>query len=537
MLLQANSGGGKSYALRKFAEVTYGQAQQIIIDLEGEFASLREKYDYILVGKDGDIPVNLRATDLLARRLLELNTSAIIDLYELKHHERKRFVKLFLDSMINAPKSLWHSCLVIIDEAHIFAPEREQSEALEAVKDLATRGRKRGFALVCATQRISKLSKDVVAELNTKLIGRCSLDVDMKRSSFELGFTEKKDIYSLRKLPKGEFYAFGPGLTSEVTRIKIDTVITKHPEPGESYVPPSATPDTVKKVLGKLADLPQEAEDQLNTLNDHKQKITELKREVAKATRENPPPDPEALERAEQKGFTNAERQYKNSQKIIEAQVVKLKSILQKVNTMSNSIEDIKQIEIKPLVVTEYTGSTINMIAKKPIQKYQPVTKDDVIDETELSNSETKVLRAIVQKTDHQATRKQTALMVGYSPKSGSYKNICSHLRSLGYIEYQGDYLVASNEGVNICGTFEMLPSDPDSIHQFWFSKLKNSEAKLLRIIIEAHPETISREELASQAEYSPTSGSFKNMLSHMRSTGLIDYVGLDIIATEELFP
>ena len=82
-----------------------------------------------------------------------------------------------------------------------------------------------------------------------------------------------------------------------------------------------------------------------------------------------------------------------------------------------------------------------------------------------------------------------------------------------------------------------MLPSDPDSIHQFWFSKLKNSEAKLLRIIIEAHPETISREELASQAEYSPTSGSFKNMLSHMRSTGLIDYVGLDIIATEELFP
>ncbi len=54
MLLQANSGGGKSYALRKFAEITHGKAQQIILDLEGEFASLREKFDYILVGKEGD---------------------------------------------------------------------------------------------------------------------------------------------------------------------------------------------------------------------------------------------------------------------------------------------------------------------------------------------------------------------------------------------------------------------------------------------------------------------------------------------------
>src|SRR3989304_2795008 len=200
LLFQANSGGGKSYALRKFCEVTHGKVQQIILDVEGEFSSLREKFDYILVGKDGDIPVNLRASELLAKRLLELNTSAIIDLYELKHHERKRFVKNFLDSLMQLPKELWHPCLIIIDECHIFSPESKsgQAESLDSVKDLATRGRKRGFALVAATQRLSKLSKDVVAELNTKLIGRSSLDVDMKRAAFELGFTDKSDILSLR---------------------------------------------------------------------------------------------------------------------------------------------------------------------------------------------------------------------------------------------------------------------------------------------------------------------------------------------------
>lgn len=551
MLIQANSGGGKSYAIRKFLEVTHGKVQQIVLDLEGEFASLREKFDYILVGKEGDIPINIRAADLLAKRLLELNTSAIIDLYELKAQERKHFVKLFLDSLINAPKSLWHPCIVVVDEAHVLAPEKEQSEALDAVKDLATRGRKRGFALVAATQRISKLSKDVVAELNTKLIGRCSLDVDMKRAAFELGFTEKKDVISLRNLPKGEFYAFGPGLTSQVTKIKIDKVVTKHPEAGETYQQQSsAAPDKVQKVLAKLADLPQEAEAELKTTQDFKNKIIELKRELSRTKNESIAISLERgdLQKAEQKGFKTAELLSQKTIKAYESYIMSLKSDASKIKqNISKLVADTDKPfmmileteptlpEIKNPIALEET--VIKMTAKHPIEQYQPVTKDDVVDPTELSNSEMKVLKAVVQKPERKATKKQTALMVGYSPKSGSYKNICGHLRSFGYVNYDGDYLVATPEGVNMCGCFESLPSDPDSIHQFWYDKLSNSEAKLLRIIIEAHPDSISREEIAMKADYSATSGSFKNMLGHMRSTGLIDYKGQEVIATEELFP
>lgn len=50
-LVQANSGGGKSYKLRKILEVTNKHVQQIVIDPEGEYSTLREKFDYILVGK------------------------------------------------------------------------------------------------------------------------------------------------------------------------------------------------------------------------------------------------------------------------------------------------------------------------------------------------------------------------------------------------------------------------------------------------------------------------------------------------------
>ena len=78
--------------------------QHIVLDLEGEFASLREKYDYVLVGKDGDIPTDIRSAEMLAKKLLEHRISAIIDLYELKHHERILFVKRFLDAMVNIKK-------------------------------------------------------------------------------------------------------------------------------------------------------------------------------------------------------------------------------------------------------------------------------------------------------------------------------------------------------------------------------------------------------------------------------------------------
>lgn len=138
LLVQANSGGGKSWAIRRIIEQTFGKVQIIVLDPEGEFTNLREKFDFVFAGKDGDAPTEPRSAQLLARRLLELKASAIIDLYELTPQERKHFVRLFFESLVNAPKELWHDCLVILDEAHVFAPEKGESESLGAVIDLAS---------------------------------------------------------------------------------------------------------------------------------------------------------------------------------------------------------------------------------------------------------------------------------------------------------------------------------------------------------------------------------------------------------------
>src|SRR4029077_15148163 len=115
LLIQANSGKGKSWLIRRIAEQLFGKVPVIIIDPEGEFTTLREKFGYVLVGKGGETPADPRSAAMVAHKLLELKASAVCDLYEMKSATRHEFVAKFLEAMIDAPKNLWHPVVVVAD--------------------------------------------------------------------------------------------------------------------------------------------------------------------------------------------------------------------------------------------------------------------------------------------------------------------------------------------------------------------------------------------------------------------------------------
>ncbi len=100
---------------------------------------------------------------------------------------------------MEAPKRLWHPVVVVVDEAHKFAPEKDESEASDAMIALTTDGRKRQFCAVCATQRLGKLSKDAAAELLNVMIGGTVLDIDRKRAAEALGVYGKDSSHSTRR--------------------------------------------------------------------------------------------------------------------------------------------------------------------------------------------------------------------------------------------------------------------------------------------------------------------------------------------------
>jgi hypothetical protein len=291
-LIQANSGGGKSHALRRLIEQTATGVQQIVIDPDGEFATLREKFDFIICAPSGgDAVANPATAAALALAVWESGVSAIVDIYELKAHERVLFVRRFCEALINAPKRMWHPTLVVLDEAHMFAPQTGQCESLGAVTDLATRGRKRGLSLVAATQRLAKLHKDVAAELLNKLIGRTGLDVDVKRAADELGMTARDALEQLRNLDPGQFYAFGPALHRTVIKTKIGPVQTTHPQTGQrmAIAPPPASKALMEK-LAKLQGLQRQAVETIKTVETLTVEVTKLRRELTIAQKAQPAP-------------------------------------------------------------------------------------------------------------------------------------------------------------------------------------------------------------------------------------------------------
>lgn len=538
LLVQSNSGGGKSWLLRRLLEQSHGKVQQIILDLEGEFSTLREKYDYLLVGREGEIPANIRTAELLAKRLLGLNVSTIIDVSELKKHERILFVKRFLDSLIDAPKKLWHPCLIIVDEAHQFAPQGTKSESTGSVIDLMTRGRKRGFCGVLATQRISKLHKDAAAECNNKLIGRTGLDIDRKRASEELGFTSKEDERSLRYLEPGEFYAFGSSISREIIKVKIGDVKTTHPEAGSQIIKSSPTPSNIKKMLKDFIDLPKEVEEELRTKEDMRKKINELNREVRILQHSKPKLeiDEKSLERAREQGFKEAEREYSDSLKKDKLALDKLRKGIEQITINCSKL---LQIEI-PKLNLESIKSRNHIKFKPPIKSR--ISMDIQTKELPRENLGILSLRAGAMKmlgwlaSSHPIplSKQRIATLSGFSVKGGTFNTYLSELKRNGWIVGNGD-LSITEEGLDKAPLNQEMPTG-DELLNLWCSKFRQGARKILRLVYEKYPSSISKEDIGYETGFEPSGGTFNTYLSELRRNNLIKIEGNEVTVSSEFF-
>ncbi len=557
LLIQANSGGGKSWLIRRLLEQSHGQVQQIVIDLEGEFPTLVDKYDYLLVGTEGEIPANVQTAELLARKLLELNVSTIIDLSELKHHERILFVKRFLDSLINAPRKLWHPCLVIVDEAHQFCPEKVKSESTSSVIDLLTRGRKRGFCGVLATQRIAKLNKDAAAECTNGFVGRTVLDIDRKRASYDLGFTTKEQELGLKKLDDGVFFGYGPAISKEdYVQLKVGGINTVHPEAGKNIIKSSKTPESIKKILKDVIDLPKEVEEEIKTKQGMQKRISELKVKLRVAENSQKVQekiqekiinvtDEKALQKAKDEGFKEAERFYKLYITPIEQNTKVLRnSILKLVNNAQGLLEskafvmvgDLKSPEVSPVNVQSKIKREVNKF--KPVTQVTPQVKPSITplnnygEETRLKTGAIRMLKAIAMFSE--LTRAKTKTMSGISSQ-GTFSTYIQDLKRSGCIIEENGLLKVTEEGINRVGDIPEMPTDTESLINLWSKHIKSGAIRMLRITVERYPNTISRMELQEGSGIS-SQGTFSTYIQDLKRNGLIKLEGSEVRCSEELF-
>lgn len=263
LLVQGNSGSGKSHLLRRVLEESASIVQQIVIDPEGDFVTLAQPFGHIVI--DGAAYSGAEIARLGAR-IREHRASVVLALDGLDIEGQMRCAAQFLSALFDAPREQWFPALVVVDEAQMFAPaaagdvsEEARRLSLAAMTNLMCRGRKRGLAGIVATQRLAKLAKNVAAEASNFLMGRTFLDIDMARAADLLGM-ERRQAEQIRDLSAGQFLGLGPAISRRPVAVRIGAVRTGPQKLVQSLAPPpTASPDALHALLHSGLHLEEEA--------------------------------------------------------------------------------------------------------------------------------------------------------------------------------------------------------------------------------------------------------------------------------------
>jgi hypothetical protein len=542
LLVTASSGGGKSWLLRKILEEVSASTQTIVIDVEGEYASLREIRDMLLVGADGDLPAAPETAALLARRIMEKNVSAVIDIYELPPAKRREFVAEFCGALVNMPKDLWRRCIIAIDETHEFAPNTKDKEYAsgEQVGLLLSKGRKRGYCPILATQRLSKLSMDVAAECKTRFIGNTVLDVDQRRAADFLGWGKERWT-DLRDLSppghEGEFFAVGPALTDRgIVKFRAGQVRTSHPKAGEGAMPEPPQPSKkIAAVLQELTDLPHQAEEELKTVRQLKAKIGELQQQLRSRPRE-------LVEKVREKRVEVPVLR-EGDIKRLEAVAEKFTAVGNVARATADSItSDLqasrRQVPVPAVGPVRSTSTPLVSQHQTPKTPSKPVISapsSAATDEISLKAGAYRMLQILVQQRDQTLSLDQLGTLSGFAPSGGTFKEYVRSLtRQQLARELPGDLLEPTQAGIDHVGSdVPRAPSTTEGRVEMWARQLKAGAAVMLRILVRVGH--LPKDVLGKESGFESSGGTFKEYLRALTRNGLATVDG-DIVKISDSF-
>lgn len=551
MLVQANSGGGKSWAIRRIVEHVGAMIPIIMFDPEGEFFTLREKLDVVLVRHGGDLTPRLESAGPLATQLLEARVSAVIDLLEFNKGERREYVRRFLETMLAAPKRLWEPAMVVLDEAHDFAPEADKSAALEGVLDLMTKGRKRTYCGVLATQRLSKLHKDAAAEANNVMVGRCVLDVDQGRAAQTLGIS-KHDAVKLRDLDAGTFKAFGPAFDRRgVFCLTVGTVATSHGREKLKAATIQAPSVVLKNKLAALEELGKPDPNRIDDLDAARKRIADLEA----AARVHSAPDPDEAKRQYRAGYADGINSGNAGVlQCLQETKQSLEVIREKTGTAIGWIDEyIRSIPsndgelfaalrvaipqfpaglVRDAVPGAGAGQARNDhggVSGRPAVHHKPVVRAEG---DPLSRVERAFLKVLAQRGA--MARIPLHLHAGYAASGDTSKAIAKMLRD-GWMDSHSNGLSITQAGLKALGPFETLPAGKD-LRALTLAELDKCESRLLAALFDVYPTALTRKMLHHRAGYAQ-SGDTSKAIARLIRRGFIDRRSTgELVASGEFF-
>src|SRR5690242_12680450 len=110
LLVQGNSGSGKSHLLRRLLEQSAPWVQQAIIDPEGDFVTLAERFGHLVINAEDHTE---RALQVAGERARIHRVSAVLNLEGLDAENQMRRASAYLNGLFEIGRDHWYPMLVV----------------------------------------------------------------------------------------------------------------------------------------------------------------------------------------------------------------------------------------------------------------------------------------------------------------------------------------------------------------------------------------------------------------------------------------
>jgi hypothetical protein len=586
----AAKGKGKSYlAMVQTEEMLKAGAQIVCLDPTGVWYGLQADGEgkgfpiIVMGGEHGNVPLEPTAGEIIADFIVDTDQSVVLDLSHFESNAAQdRFVTAFAERLYRQKAKKRTPIHLMLDESDSFCPQRPmkgQERMLGAFEAIVRRGRSRGIGITLITQRPAVLNKNVLmmAELLTCLgiVGNIDQDaVDDWVKRYGTKEQREKFMATLASMPKGRAWFWSPAWLECFTQVSVRKKLTfdssKTPEAGGAFEKPKhvAEPNLEKLSKQILATVEKaKAEDP----RELKRQIVNLTRELNLAKQVSQTKPCNHLEeiralKAELELSGKALKKLHAFKDAISKNAVLLQKAVEALQRSANedlteyflsesrkTAERLNRQELMGKAVKQVFAGTdlVPRIRTKAEEKMMQLTArnvsvavaNSVLNES--ANSDLKpaqrkiinIIAALERFGISPVTRDTLAIHAGYSAGGGAYQSLVSSLKTPGYIDYVTGGIILTQVGHAAADATGYIP-DTHNLTEFWLRKVGNSKGKLLRVLVDVYPKTLTRAELGERVGEAASGGAFQSKVSALKTLGLITYPAQgEARASSLLFP
>lgn len=553
--LLAQRGRGKTRTAKKLAEAFLSAGiPPVILDPAGVWWGLRLAADGysrgldipVLGGLHGDQPLVPTGGEVLAEALVRTRRPCVIDFTGLSTEaDKKRFATAFAETFYRQKMKSRSPVHLFLEEADEWIPEQpagDEARMLGAFQRIVRLGRNFGIGITMISQRPQGLSKKclnlsevVIAlgmagahEKKAVKLWMDEQDVSAERRAEVLGTLPKLGWNKFEKRDHGALI-WAPllnlfGVHKVKDPVTFDSSAT--PEVGDDGGTAALPPLNLEDLSRAMAATVEEAK--ANDPRALRAEVARLKAELARAA---------AAVRVEERVVERVVPDERLVKLLAEAKAEARQRAADAQEAESRLWRSVDQIETSLRVTA----------AAQPAPGTRPVShgghgnagaagkagQGRGAGDPSLAGGERKILTVLAQ---HSAgrTKVQVALLTGYAHTGGGFNNYISALRSKGFIHGRGESLQITEAGAKALGSWDPLPTG-DEIRRYWLAEVGKAERAALSALIEAWPNALTKEQVASAAGYEANGGGFNNALSRLRTLELIEGRG-DLRASDNLF-